>query len=1167
MSFSEHHDAPLGGSLAREIFAPKINERSSAGYSNVDPQKVLERREEPKSFDSTNHRDSPKHSGQRSRKKRSKQQTTLKHTQGVGIIKTRSLVILSVVVCVILVTGVYATIGSHAQITELMKGMSVLSSDKASYRSQVARDSTAPMITGVQDVISEATSQLTQIPLTAPKVVDDVDPTPTLTQDAPSNGFPLGTNAVTWTATDDAGNTATALQRVTLIDTTPPTIIAPTDFIVYVSSSTSYTQTPLGVASVTDLVDRSPFVTNNAPTQFSVGVTTVTWTALDASGNSATDTQLVTVMIKDSTTSSSSSGSVTSGTVSGTGSSGTTTTQDTSSSSITSTSTSSATTQTSTTSAGGSSPSGKGGSGGGGGSGKTTGSGGGSGSTRVDTTPPKIFQPAKIIAEATGKLTSIQLQAPKVTDNSDPTPTVTSNAPASFPLGTTIVTWTAKDASGNTATADQQVTIQDTIAPSIVAPSNIVTQATSPLTSVSLGAATASDLVDPSPHISNDAPANGFWVGNTTVTWTAVDASGNIAKAMQKITIVDFTPPIIVAPDDITAYTASASNPIAIPLGAAYVYDTADKTPTVTNDAPAAFSVGTTMVIWTARDASGNTATDVQKISVILLDSSGSNSDTTPPAIIAPSDLKVNSTGVLTAVQLGTPVVTDNSDPHPTVSNNAPAGGFPVGKTTVTWTATDASGNSAKDTQIVAVVASQNSTVINTGSDLTPPTIVAPPHITTQATGVLTSVNLGTPVVSDNSDPHPTVSNNAPAGGFPVGNTTVTWKATDAAGNSATATQLVTIQEAGTYYTIPIIDGVKPTNVTYGSTVYTVCDSGCTHTTIKSAMDALPSNGGKVILKGSKIFSPSSTIYLRSNLVIEFEAGTTMKYSGSGNVFTGSKVNNVMFINPVISRSTVGDGIYFSSADNIIVQGGKITGVKGSTSSGFKCLSCMNVLVQGGSYSTFSRPITFWTLSGTTDGTNRNIWMVENTIFDSSIECVHFNRGYGMHAIRNNVSDCTNNGIDVGYNVGVEAIGNKITRAGYGTTYNAVGIHTDSSNTVVLRDNLIDLSGTNGISVCGSDNNYVIGNTIRSSGQLVTDTRFAKDGHGIEVIACAGGAMTPDHSVVDKNIVESSNDGYGVYIGSAAVNSWITSDLLTSNEYGGFRSYGTNTTIADNVVG
>lgn len=79
--------------------------------------------------------------------------------------------------------------------------------------------------------------------------------------------------------------------------------------------------------------------------------------------------------------------------------------------------------------------------------------------------------------------------------------------------------------------------------------------------------------------------------------------------------------------------------------------------------------------------------------------------------------------------------------------------------------------------------------------DIIPPSITAPPNITTEATGPLTPVALGSPTVSDNLDPSPIVTNNAPPGGFPVGTTTVTWTATDAAGNSAPATQSVTITE------------------------------------------------------------------------------------------------------------------------------------------------------------------------------------------------------------------------------------------------------------------------------------------------------------------------------------------------------------------------------------
>jgi uncharacterized membrane protein YgcG len=76
--------------------------------------------------------------------------------------------------------------------------------------------------------------------------------------------------------------------------------------------------------------------------------------------------------------------------------------------------------------------------------------------------------------------------------------------------------------------------------------------------------------------------------------------------------------------------------------------------------------------------------------------------DTTPPTIVAPDDINMEATGVNTAVSLGTPSASDDSGVTPSVSANN-TGPFPIGVTTVTWTATDASGNSASDTQVVTI--------------------------------------------------------------------------------------------------------------------------------------------------------------------------------------------------------------------------------------------------------------------------------------------------------------------------------------------------------------------------------------------------------------------------------------------------------------------------------
>ena len=87
-----------------------------------------------------------------------------------------------------------------------------------------------------------------------------------------------------------------------------------------------------------------------------------------------------------------------------------------------------------------------------------------------DITPPLIVAPADITAEQTSLAgTEVDLGMPLVTDDIDPSPVVSNDAPELFPLGSTTVTWTATDASGNFATAVQQVTVKDTRPPDVIA--------------------------------------------------------------------------------------------------------------------------------------------------------------------------------------------------------------------------------------------------------------------------------------------------------------------------------------------------------------------------------------------------------------------------------------------------------------------------------------------------------------------------------------------------------------------------------------------------------------------------------------------------------------------------------------------------------------------------
>ena len=89
--------------------------------------------------------------------------------------------------------------------------------------------------------------------------------------------------------------------------------------------------------------------------------------------------------------------------------------------------------------------------------------------TTLDNEAPVIGNvPAPIVVEQTSLAgTPVLVPLPTATDNCDTSVTISSDAPAVFPLGVTVVTFTAEDDAGNTSTAMTTVTVQDTTAPTI----------------------------------------------------------------------------------------------------------------------------------------------------------------------------------------------------------------------------------------------------------------------------------------------------------------------------------------------------------------------------------------------------------------------------------------------------------------------------------------------------------------------------------------------------------------------------------------------------------------------------------------------------------------------------------------------------------------------------
>lgn len=110
------------------------------------------------------------------------------------------------------------------------------------------------------------------------------------------NSFPLGTTTVTYTATDGAGNSASATQTVTVFDDTAPELTAPTPTTV--TTTTGQAAVPNVVAGATFSDNCGPVTVTQSPlagTMVGVGTHTITLTATDAAGNTNTATTTFTV--------------------------------------------------------------------------------------------------------------------------------------------------------------------------------------------------------------------------------------------------------------------------------------------------------------------------------------------------------------------------------------------------------------------------------------------------------------------------------------------------------------------------------------------------------------------------------------------------------------------------------------------------------------------------------------------------------------------------------------------------------------------------------------------------------------------------------------------------------------------------------------------------------
>ena len=206
------------------------------------------------------------------------------------------------------------------------------------------------------------------------------------------------------------------------------------------------------------------------------------------------------------------------------------------------------------------------------------------------------------------------------------------------------------------------------------------------------------------------------------------------------------------------------------------------------------FNSGVITIEYTASDASGNNATCSFTVTV---------TDDVPPVITCPADITVNNSpgfcyATTALVNNGTATATDNCNPNPTVTGSRSDGlaltvNYPVGTTTITWTASDGT-NTATCDQLIEVIDNQN------------PTFTAPSNVTIYSDAscnynAIPGITGNVTAKLDNCTPAASLVVNYTDGPVIAGSCTGnysfvrTWTVTDAANNVAQKDQTITVAD------------------------------------------------------------------------------------------------------------------------------------------------------------------------------------------------------------------------------------------------------------------------------------------------------------------------------------------------------------------------------------
>ena len=437
--------------------------------------------------------------------------------------------------------------------------------------------------------------------------------------------------------------------------------------------------------------------------------------------------------------------------------------------------------------------------------------------TSQDTTPPTISCTANTnVFTDTGRSSKSNVTY-SITATDDHTTVVLVCLPPSgstFALGPTTVACVATDTRGNTNACSFTVTVLDKEAPTIVGcPGNVTVSNTIGQCSVAVTwtAPTATDNCALASFTSNHQPGGVFPLGVTTVTYTALDTNGNSNSCSFTVTIKDAVAPTIQWFQTSLLLTVTTNCQALLPnLTTTNFILAVDNCSSVTVTqsvaANTALGLGTNKVVLAAFDPAGNVAYCTNSVLVV---------DSAPPVLTCLGNISVNADAGQCSKSNVTFTATATDNCAVTNLACAPASGttFVTGVTTVTCTATDSSSNTAQCIFTVTVL------------DTHPPTIAAPPDVVVMAAPgqcSSTNVGLGAPATSDNCGVAG-VTNDAPPD-FSLGETWVTWTATDVHGNSSSSTQKVTVAVG---LLLILTQPQSATNVAGTDATFTVAVASC----------------------------------------------------------------------------------------------------------------------------------------------------------------------------------------------------------------------------------------------------------------------------------------------------------------------------------------------------